>query len=109
MAGMKVGEMSEFGGILGDEGRLVSGPARRGARGVSGRGMGFLLVVVALALWEAAVWVTGTPVYLIPAPTAVLGYLAAHAAGLLQAAAVTLLEAVGGLALGPRWGWRWRY
>jgi ABC-type nitrate/sulfonate/bicarbonate transport system permease component len=71
---------------------------------MSGLGMGVLIVIAALALWEAGVRVTGTPVYLIPAPTAVLAYLAAHAGSLLAAAAVTLLEAVAGLALGTAVG-----
>ncbi len=66
--------------------------------------MGLVLVAAALALWELAVRLTGTPVYLVPPPTAVLAYLAINGAGLLAAAWVTLLEAVGGLALGATVG-----
>ena len=62
--------------------------------------MGLLIIVAALLLWEAAVRVTGTPVYLIPAPSAVLAYLLTHPVGLLQAGGLTLLEALAGLALG---------
>lgn len=94
--------MVEIGGFL----RRGEGLGRWGRqRGrVSGVGMGVLIVVVALVVWEVGVQVTGTPVYLIPAPTAVLAYLGSHADRLAAAAMVTLLEAVGGLVLGATVG-----
>lgn len=66
----------------------------------AGAGAGLLLVAAALLLWEAGVRLTATPAYLIPAPTAVLGYLLGHPLTLAQAAGVTLLEALAGLVLG---------
>lgn len=81
---------------------VAQGRAR--GQGLRGPGMALLIIAVALALWEAGVRLTGTPVYLLPAPTAVLAYLGAHGGSLLAAAAVTLLEAVGGLALGATVG-----
>lgn len=61
---------------------------------------GTLLVVGAMLVWEGAVRVTGTPVYLVPAPSDVAAVLGQHGAGLLPAAAVTLGEAMAGLVLG---------
>lgn len=71
-----------------------------------GRGMGMavLIVVAAFVVWEVGVRVTDTPVYLIPGPLAVLAYLAANPLGLLQAAGLTLLEAMAGLCLGTAVG-----
>lgn len=52
------------------------------------------------AVWEVAVWATGSPVYLVPAPSDVAGVLTEDIGGLLPAAAVTLGEALAGLLLG---------
>jgi putative hydroxymethylpyrimidine transport system permease protein len=60
------------------------------------------LVVLAglLLLWQAAVWLTGVPPYLLPAPLAVGRTLLASAPLLLDQATITLLEILLGLAGG---------
>lgn len=78
--------------------------AANGLRRASGAAIGLAIILLALALWELGVRLTNTPAYLIPAPSAVLGYLAARPAPLLQAAGVTLLEALAGLCLGTAVG-----
>ena len=75
-----------------------------GLRRVSGAGMGLVIIAGALALWELGVRLTETPVYLVPAPSAILAYLVTRPAPLLQAASVTLLEALAGLCLGAAVG-----
>ena len=50
-----------------------------------------------LLLWQAAVWLTGVPHYLLPAPLAVGGTLLASAPLLLDHAAITLVEILLGL------------
>ena len=57
-----------------------------------------------LAIWEAAVRLTGTPVYIVPAPTDIAAVLAEDVADLLPAAGTTLLQALGGLVLGGALG-----
>jgi ABC-type nitrate/sulfonate/bicarbonate transport system permease component len=57
-----------------------------------------------LAAWEAAVRLTGTPVYLLPPPSVVGQNLAANLGSLLAAGAVTLAEALAGLLLGGAFG-----
>src|SRR5690606_13533125 len=57
-----------------------------------------------LAIWEAAVRLTGTPVYVVPAPTDIAAVLAEDVADLLTAAGTTLLQALGGLVLGGALG-----
>jgi ABC-type nitrate/sulfonate/bicarbonate transport system permease component len=59
-----------------------------------------LIVGAALTAWEIAVRVAGTPAYLLPAPSLVAQTLADNAPRYLNAALVTLLEALFGLALG---------
>ena len=49
-----------------------------------------LFGVLALALWQAAVWFFAVPVYQLPGPVAVLEAFAADPVGLLQALASTL-------------------
>jgi ABC-type nitrate/sulfonate/bicarbonate transport system permease component len=63
-----------------------------------------LLILAALLLWEASVHLTGTPVYLLPAPSRVLWTLARQPLYYLQASGVTLLEAFAGLLLGAMFG-----
>ncbi|HSM57083.1 MAG TPA: ABC transporter permease [Candidatus Sulfomarinibacteraceae bacterium] len=70
----------------------------------AGGGVGLLIIVAVFLLWEAAVRVTGIPVYLLPAPSAVIAYLAQHFLRLLQAGGLTLLEALAGLTLGSTIG-----
>lgn len=61
---------------------------------------GVMLVVVVLGIWELWVRASGTPVYLVPAPSDIASVLGEDASGLVPAALVTLGEAVAGLALG---------
>lgn len=61
---------------------------------------GLVLVVVVLGIWELWVRASGTPVYLVPAPSDIASVLGEDASGLVPAALVTLGEAVAGLALG---------
>lgn len=63
-----------------------------------------LVVGAALAAWEVSVRVAQVPVYILPAPSVVLGALAEHWRMYLGAAAVTVGEAVGGLILGMALG-----
>lgn len=65
---------------------------------------GWALMTTVVAAWEAIVWVTATPAYLVPAPSDVLGALAGEARLLLPAAGITLSEALAGLALGGALG-----
>lgn len=98
--------MDRFAGFgQADIAKSAVGSARSVANPV-GRGMGTAVTIVlgAFVVWELAVRATGTPVYLIPGPLAVLAYLAANPFGLLQAAGLTLLEALAGLCLGTAVG-----
>lgn len=61
---------------------------------------GSILLLTVLAAWEIWVRASGTPVYLVPAPSDVASVLGEDASGLLPAALVTLGEALGGLVLG---------
>ena len=58
------------------------------------------IVLAFLLIWEAAVQITHTPPYLLPAPSLVLRTLVAHRVLYAEAAAVTLSEALVGLLLG---------
>jgi ABC-type nitrate/sulfonate/bicarbonate transport system permease component len=62
--------------------------------------LAFLIVGPAILLWEILVRLLGVPVYLLPAPSRVLQTLASNAALYLEASAITLGEALGGLFLG---------
>lgn len=61
---------------------------------------GATLLLVAVGLWEVAVRLSETPVYILPAPSDVATVLGNDAAGLVPASAITLGEAMAGLALG---------
>lgn len=100
---MRVGRLREVRRIESGE-RWTARAAIKRPILLSGTGMGIVLIVTALGIWELAVRISETPVYLLPGPTVVLAYLITHPVRLLQAAAVTLLEAVGGLALGATVG-----
>ena len=63
-----------------------------------------LVVLGALAVWEVAVGIAGTPVYLLPAPSDVAAVLGSDDAGPAPAAVTTLLRAVAGLAVGAAFG-----
>jgi NitT/TauT family transport system permease protein len=62
------------------------------------------VVVLALLGWETAVRLAETPPYLLPRPSLVLQVLLRNLAGLLQAAAVTFLQAFSGLFVGTAVG-----
>lgn len=57
-------------------------------------------VMVVLGLWQALVWVTGVPRFILPGPVLVLERLATDAGLILGHAAYTAAEIVLGLALG---------
>lgn len=99
-------ERAEMDRFIGLEQPETSSSSVRSVVNPMGRGMGtaVAIVVAAFVLWELGVRVTGTPVYLIPGPLAVLDYLAANPFSLLQAAGLTLLEALAGLCLGTAVG-----
>jgi putative hydroxymethylpyrimidine transport system permease protein len=59
-----------------------------------------LAVVALVALWEAAVWIGGTPHYILPPPSTVAQEFASRGDLLARHAAWTLLEIVAGLVLG---------
>jgi len=60
----------------------------------------FLLMLCVFVFWEVAVRLTGTPVYILPAPSRVAQTFFAQPFYFLQALAVTLGEALVGLTLG---------
>jgi ABC-type nitrate/sulfonate/bicarbonate transport system permease component len=60
----------------------------------------FGIVVTFFGLWEAAVQITRTPVYLLPAPSRVFQTLAANIGMYAEAFLITTGEALVGLALG---------
>ena len=57
-----------------------------------------------LTLWQAVVWVSGAPPYILPAPGQVLRALVARADTLALHAGVTLVEIALGLLLGTLLG-----
>ena len=61
-------------------------------------------VLAALALWQAAVWLTGLPFYLLPGPKRVMLALIASRDEIMQAAAYTAGETLIGFALGATLG-----
>jgi NitT/TauT family transport system permease protein len=58
------------------------------------------IVLVFFAAWEAGVSAAGTPVYILPAPSRVLRTLAENGPMYLEGSALTLGEALAGLAIG---------
>ena len=79
-----------------------SGDERAAPHGSSIAGIVSTVLVISLALfgWEAIVHLRKIPVYLLPPPSMVAQTLWQGAPRYLYAAAVTLLEALGGLGLG---------
>jgi NitT/TauT family transport system permease protein len=65
---------------------------------------GLALVMALLVAWELGVLVSGTPVYLVPAPSDVASSLVNGSSGLVLAATITLVEALAGLAIGTAVG-----
>lgn len=66
----------------------------------SSSAVALLIVAVFFLLWELGVRLRNTPVYLLPAPSRVIGMLLAHPGEFLSASALTLGEAAAGLVLG---------
>ncbi len=62
------------------------------------------IVMGVMVVWETAARLTNTPVYIMPAPSAILRYLISHWWSLWGAGVVTLAEAVAGLVLGTAVG-----
>ena len=58
-----------------------------------------LFGLLALAVWEAAVRITGVPVYLVPGPIAIVGAFLADPVGLLRALVSTLVVTFAALAV----------
>ncbi|MDW8227274.1 MAG: hypothetical protein RMJ60_05705, partial [Anaerolineales bacterium] len=54
------------------------------------------MVLAVLTLWELVVWLTDTPVYLLPAPTRIIRTFLAQPGYFFEALMVTLGEAVAG-------------
>lgn len=69
-----------------------------------GRLAGWSVLIVALAVWEAWVRISGVPAYLLPAPSAVAATLTSAGSGIIGATGITLAEALGGLVLGGVFG-----
>ncbi len=70
----------------------------------SGRGLGIGIVAGVMILWEAAIFITKTPIYLVPAPSGILRHLFQYWWPLWRAGLVTLAEAMSGLLLGSTIG-----
>jgi NitT/TauT family transport system permease protein len=69
-----------------------------------GKLAGVGIVVGMMVIWETAVFLTSTPVYIVPAPSAILNYLFSRWWPLWGAGLVTLGEALAGLILGTVFG-----
>ncbi|MEI7990537.1 MAG: hypothetical protein WCI88_16000, partial [Chloroflexota bacterium] len=66
----------------------------------SGMATAGVIIAITLLLWELGVRVTHLPVYLLPAPSAILATLAANPGEYSLASLITLSEAALGLLLG---------
>jgi NitT/TauT family transport system permease protein len=69
-----------------------------------GQVVAVLLVVGTLVVWETAVTLLQTPIYLFPGPTVIVRFLLEHWPTLLMAGGVTLAEALSGLMVGTAVG-----
>jgi NitT/TauT family transport system permease protein len=87
-------------------GRLVTPDElpRAGSDRLTGALVAAAVVLLALAGWETAVRLAETPPYLMPGPSLILQVMLRNLTGLLQAAAVTFLQAFSGLLLGTAVG-----
>jgi NitT/TauT family transport system permease protein len=83
-------------------GAVPAGPARRPGGAVLLRRLLLPLLVIALliAAWDVAIRVLAIPTYVIPAPAAVGHALVKERTRLLENAVPTILESLGGFALG---------
>ena len=64
----------------------------------------FLAFAGVLLLWQAVVWLTAVPAFILPGPGRVAGTLVAEHALILEHAAVTVTEVLAGIALGTLLG-----
>lgn len=94
--------------------RHATPPRSRLRRGLTSAAPPLIALTIALVVWEAVVAIVKLPVYLLPAPSAILGtlwhllqagfvppqYLGAPAEGILYHAYITFVEAGVGLAIG---------
>ena len=65
---------------------------------------GLIVAAGLVAAWQAVVWLTGVPHFILPAPRAVLAALVDHAALLAENTGTTAAEIVLGLAIGTLLG-----
>jgi NitT/TauT family transport system permease protein len=77
---------------------------RAGSERLTGALVAAAVVLLALLAWETAVRLAATPPYLLPGPSLILRVLLRNLATLLQAAAVTFVQALSGLLLGTAVG-----
>lgn len=78
----------------------IASPSAPRLKAWAGRVAPLVTVALLLLVWELWVRWAGVPQYLMPAPSAVLSLLVARLPHFLSEGSVTLLEALGGLALG---------
>ncbi|WP_084531168.1 ABC transporter permease [Nocardia miyunensis] len=82
-----------------DDRELVRPPRRSRAKQLARTGIPVVFAVVAIALWQFAVKVTGQPAYLVPGPLDVLDALRTGASDLVEPTVVTIKEAYLGFLL----------
>lgn len=76
-----------------------------GTQGFAGRlGDGLIAAAVALGAWQAIVWATGAPAFILPGPVRVAETLVANAGLIADHATTTIAEVLIGLALGAGLG-----
>ncbi len=72
---------------------------------LSSGAVAWIIVLAFFGLWEAAVRILQTPVYILPAPSKVILTLIDNPGSYAQATALTLGEALAGLLIGVLAGW----
>ena len=63
-----------------------------------------IILLALVGLWQAVVWISGAPAYILPGPGRVAAMLAARWPELMEHAGLTLAEILLGLALGTLLG-----
>jgi putative hydroxymethylpyrimidine transport system permease protein len=63
-----------------------------------------IIAIGLILLWQAVVWITRVPPFILPTPRAVLQAMAGHGPELFRHAGITLFEIVAGLAIGTLFG-----
>lgn len=74
------------------------------AQGLRGLARALLVAAFALMLWQAAVWLTGVPPFILPGPQRVLASLWSNKAMIADHATVTFLQILVGLVIGAALG-----